>query len=781
MQRAWLFCIAVQLCCTPLWAQPVKAPGNLDFESGAPGSAPPGWFVPTPGIKASISDHGAVEGAQCLQIVGSRKGREAPFGNVMQMFDAAAFRGKRVALSGQVRIERPEGSDARAQLWLRVDRAPEAGGNPRPGFFDNMNDRPVTSDLWSQCVIAGPVADDATAIAIGCLVIGANEGVTVWVDGLSFGVDDTPRIVDPPAPVSDRGMENLIALARLLGYVRYFHPSDQAAKADWDAIAIEGVRRVEAARDANDLAASLRALILPYAPTVRIETEPVEAPDADALKQLANGDREPREGESGVQEPGFVIAWRHHGLGPQLAGLGKDAKTIYRSSRVRRPIGEDPGSSPIPPLGAAIAADLGGGVWCSVPITLCADSRSTLPVVDEPASPRDAWPVRWRPLGDDRAVRLADVILCWNALQHFYPYFDAVDSDWAAELPAALRRAGMDADEGAFVDTLRRMLAALHDGHVHVGHASRASAYTLPIAWDWVEDQLVVTQVAEAADGPERGDVVVSIDGVPARTVFDEARALTSGATAGWINHQALQEMLRGDSSRPVLLVLESPGGAQRGVALPRAVRETPVVEPRPKPIAELSPGIWYVDIDRIDDAAFRGALPDLEKAAGIVFDLRGYPGKLSTIVLAHLIDTPITCSRWNVPIITWPDGLHRDFEFSNWTVRPARPRLKCPTAFIIDGRAISYAETYMAMVENYALARIVGQPTAGTNGNVNSLLLPGGYSASFTGMKVLRHDGSQYHGKPVQPTDPVNRTRTGIIEGRDELLDRAVEIVSPD
>ena len=36
--------------------------------------------------------------------------------------------------------------------------------------------------------------------------------------------------------------ENLYTFARLYGYVRHFHPSDAAAVADWDNLAIYGAR-----------------------------------------------------------------------------------------------------------------------------------------------------------------------------------------------------------------------------------------------------------------------------------------------------------------------------------------------------------------------------------------------------------------------------------------------------------------------------------------------------------------------------------------------------------
>jgi uncharacterized protein (TIGR03437 family) len=83
-----------------------------------------------------------------------------------------------------------------------------------------------------------------------------------------------------------------------------------------------------------------------------------------------------------------------------------------------------------------------------------------------------------------------------------------------------------------------------------------------------------------------------------------------------------------------------------------------------------------------------------------------------------------------------------------------------------------------MGIVENYKLAEIVGGTTAGTNGNINYIYLPGGFQLGFTGMKVLKNDGSQHHGVGIHATIPATRTRKGIAEGRDEVLAHGVEVV---
>jgi C-terminal processing protease CtpA/Prc len=85
-----------------------------------------------------------------------------------------------------------------------------------------------------------------------------------------------------------------------------------------------------------------------------------------------------------------------------------------------------------------------------------------------------------------------------------------------------------------------------------------------------------------------------------------------------------------------------------------------------------------------------------------------------------------------------------------------------------------------MGIIENYKLAAIVGGPTAGTNGNINPFQLPGGYRLVWTGMKVLKHDGSRHHGVGIQPTVPVARTLVGVQAGRDEVLEKGIDVVSP-
>ncbi len=61
-------------------------------------------------------------------------------------------------------------------------------------------------------------------------------------------------------------------------------------------------------------------------------------------------------------------------------------------------------------------------------------------------------------------------------------------------------------------------------------------------------------------------------------------------------------------------------------------------------------------------------------------------------------------------------------------------------------------------------------------NGNVNPFELPGGYEVTWTRMQVLKHDGTRHHGVGIEPTTSVEPTAQGIADGRDEVLEKAVE-----
>jgi C-terminal processing protease CtpA/Prc len=98
------------------------------------------------------------------------------------------------------------------------------------------------------------------------------------------------------------------------------------------------------------------------------------------------------------------------------------------------------------------------------------------------------------------------------------------------------------------------------------------------------------------------------------------------------------------------------------------------------------------------------------------------------------------------------------------------------PTVMLIDERAISQSEHTGLFFEAANDTKFIGTPTAGANGDVTRLTLPGGLIVGFTGHDVRHADGRQLQKVGLTPHVVVAPTIEGIRSGRDEVLEKAVQ-----
>ncbi|WP_273456337.1 S41 family peptidase [Nevskia ramosa] len=421
---------------------------------------------------------------------------------------------------------------------------------------------------------------------------------------------------------------------------------------------------------------------------------------------------------------------------------------------------------------------LGAGLHAQVPLALYSDAEGIWP--RDSAHPLEALKQAIKavgPIGNDAQdprLRLAGALITWNVFQHFYPYFDVVAVDWAAELPRALQSALLGADKAAYILSLQRLVAASGDGHGNVFWPQRPPVWYPPFRAEWVEDRVVIVRSLEPTQF-EPGDVVLSVDGIDAVSSVRDVSELIAGSPQ-WKRHRALEQFGSGDQGRSVRYQIQR--GEQQITADTTLNQRSPVPVAEHAHIAELRPGIWYVDLSAASIDEIRPKLDALSKAEGVIFDLRGYP-KSNHEVLRHLLRGPEAAQWMAIPKITRPDHDFRaGHQHFGWNLQPAEPHIGGRVAFLTDGRAISYAETVMAYVEAQKLGAIVGSATAGTNGGIRNFQLPGGVSVVFTGMRVVRHDGARLFGLGIPPTIPVQPTIAGLRAGRDEVLDAGLAAV---
>ena len=686
-------------------------------------------------------------------------------GKAVRRLEAKPFQGKRVRWSANLRIEAKPFNANSVALWLAAVR-PEF----RPGHWDEMGGRGLRSAVWQRAEVVIDVAQDAEFLEIG-LILNGFGGVGNMKDGRLEILGRAGEGNELPRAITRRGLENVVALTRLMGYVRYFHPSDEAARTDWDRWLINAIAHVEPAKDSADLAMRLREAI---------------AFCGAGVDMFEVGQLRPKAGLEPPPVKSRIVTWRHLNVGTN-ATLGH-----FRSERVvdralegfpQRVISPEKQSEPP----AILEVDLGGGVQARIPLALYEDEQGTLPRCQGKPLP-NAHPKDLPLTGDDRATRLAAVAVGWAKMQHFFPYFDVVKCDWDAALRTALGQAAVDRDAAEFHKTLEVLWANLQDSHTVVrgGSGTLLVNGSLPISWDLIEGELAVTWVRPDVKGIRVGDVVTELNGKTALEMLAERTRRIAGATATFRRLRGCQELRNGPAGQVVTLLVRDPKGKTAKVSLareaadPSPLRGPSMREPRYPVVQEIKPGRWYIDLDRFTFSALEKAKADLSKAEGIVFDLRGYPSLESMGILPRLGTRDQFSDRLRDVITRFPDrkNLRLDiFGKDTWPTQPTQP-IKCPLVFITDGRAVSAAESVLAIVKNTKLGPIVGEASAGSNGGVNLHVLPGGFRVSWTGQVFRKRDESVFHGLGILPDHPARPTLAALAMDRDLPWEQAVDIL---
>jgi hypothetical protein len=268
---------------------------------------------------------------------------------------------------------------------------------------------------------------------------------------------------------------------------------------------------------------------------------------------------------------------------------------------------------------------------------------------------------------------------------------------------------------------------------------------------------------------------------------------LASGATPQWRRLHALRLLMPNDGA-PMRLRVQQADGNEKAIQVTRSLEARPREE-LPNTIAELRPGLWYVDFTRLTDVDFFEAVPKLAEAKAIIFDVRHYPANMARSAMSFLTSRILRGGVMDIPIATLPDQRDLRFLNSQFLIYPISASARGPElrtrlvlqdrnrrftgkfVFLTGNDVVSQGESLMSVIADEKLGPIVGEPTAGTNGNVNRFHLPGGYSVNFTGMRVTRKDGSTLHGVGIKPDVTVTRTVAALREGRDEVLEKGIEI----
>ena len=429
-------------------------------------------------------------------------------------------------------------------------------------------------------------------------------------------------------------------------------------------------------------------------------------------------------------------------------------------------------------------------------------SLDTLPLTGQPpavtgpatrtAPPaKDPWQDTYYPPTLDRGELRADLVIVHGITRRFFPYFDIVGDGIDDRLLETLAEAEAwdGTDRLAERDLLRRFGEVLHDGHQFLfdyqgGQPVRRPAAPLPGRGRRAPGRAAVPhrrrppRRRDRVDrrsthrGPLRRRVPLHLDG-------------HAGLPVRRRHHRVSQ--MRG----PEDLVLEDTDGVQRTVTVDPVsssvyfdqIGTAPSTRPS-GPLTDLGhPELHYLNVAgevTPTTADANAAIAGAAGATGLVVDIRGYPGANHYEVAARLIQQLFFSPRFGVRQFTGPDST--SVAVDQFPIAPlSPPSFSGPIVVITGPHAASAAENFMLLLEGAGRpSAFVGQQSAGTNGNITGVYLPGGFGFLYTGTNVRRADGSQFHGIGLQPDLPVPLTAADLRDGVDRDLLVAIDALSP-
>lgn len=198
---------------------------------------------------------------------------------------------------------------------------------------------------------------------------------------------------------------------------------------------------------------------------------------------------------------------------------------------------------------------------------------------------------------------------------------------------------------------------------------------------------------------------------------------------------------------------------------------------------------IGYIAPRTLQEGDLEQLMDTFAHTDGLVVDLRQYPSVAITYLLAEYLNpAPTAFAILEIPSLADPGRFFR-MTYSSGAGTMAQlglshsteplPRYTGKVVLLMDETSQSQAEFTIMSLRQAPGAVVVGSPSVGADGNAIYIRLPGGCRTRFTTMGVLTPEGEETQRVGVQPDVVCTPTAAGIAAGRDELLEKAVEIIT--
>ncbi len=710
---------------------------NLDFEIHNTGQALPVGWIKWGDYTLSVDS---------ISHSGSRSGRvkSTPDGSFgcFAYHIPAKYSGKSIKLEGYIKTESVE--DGFAGLLLRIDDK----SSSKSLAFSNMRDQNLSgTNDWKMYSISFDYPENAGKIYVGGILTGKGEA---WFDNFTLTIDgkDILSMEEAKEPVYkallDKEFDNGTDIAfptlnnslidklelsgRVWGFLKYHHPAIAQGNHNWDYELFRFLTdyiKKSGKRESEEL---LLRWIESLEEPKKVNNATLLSPDAHLKPDLS---------------------W----INDNITSKALKEKLYYIYTNRNQ--------------GDHFYIGLAPGI--GNPVFKNENSYSNMP-----------YP--------DAGFRLLALYRYWNIINYYFPYKHLTDKNWNSVLKEYIP---------VFIDAkseLEYELAALKlIGEVHDTHANlwgggdkieewKGSFYP-PFAIKFIEDKLVVTdyfnpEYKENA-GLEIGDVIIRIDGRDVESIVNSSLKYYPASNLPTKKRDLAIHILRSPKSEIEISYIQN--GVEKSSKLQLYQRKDlnyyrEYRGNNNKSYRLLDNNIGYITLMSIKDEDIAKIKEEFKDTKGIIIDIRNYPSTFVPFKLgSFFVSSSTPFVKFTIGSINNPG----EFAFGeSLKIPPGKDIYKGKLIVIVNEITQSQAE-YTALAFRAGVnTTIIGSTTAGADGNISAISLPGGLRTIISGIGVFYPDGGETQRVGIVPDIEVKPTINGIKSGRDELLERAIELI---
>jgi hypothetical protein len=397
----------------------------------------------------------------------------------------------------------------------------------------------------------------------------------------------------------------------------------------------------------------------------------------------------------------------------------------------------------------------------------------------------------------DTGYRLLGLFRLWNAMNYYFPHLDVLDVEWNDLLLEFIPKMLEGTDRLSYELTIAAMSHHLHDAHVSLNgttfFADKFGSYVVPVQLIAAEGQLVVYEASGFNNPLIRGDIILGINNRDIDEVIAEMRPFLSypneekalAFLAGRWFFGIFPEGMPIPESAPLILRSHTRSieieVLRGGYEMTFNVNGT-TTWPGFSPPATQSHVLMDNNIGLINPwvhGDVRSIMESFAATDGIIIDLRKHPSYDFFLEMRlYLMEDPLPFANISSPSRTHP-GSRVDTSVNQHLHRsPYAFVYDRPVVLLMDEQTFSHPEWVIMSFRVAQSVTVIGPYSMGSNGNVASLPLPGGIIMAFTSLGVYTPEGGQTHRVGLAPDIRVDRTIQGIAEGRDELIEAAIEFI---